>query len=238
MKKLLPLLLLGTLSTALHAETDFTYQNKPISTACFAKMLGPEKTQDVVTLASCANVNADKLTEHVRYAVIGKDGNKFFIVTHQNYGGSGDFSNAVWVEKSADSLKLLKTLASGDRCNKGVQATGIFQYNVHLTPVGLVNMGSGAALNLGYRDLDDSASSCVAQAVYVFNPKTASAKLKEVTFNHKPLVMEKWVLDLNFQYCFTRLYNSFLERGQISLNQIDLDRFKNQFEGICMQSGR
>lgn len=238
MKKLLPIFVLCTASSALFAAEEFTYNNKPISTVCFSKMLGPEKTQKVVSLASCAGVNADTQTEHVRYAVIGRDGNKFFVVTHHNYGGSGDFSNAVWVEKTADSLKLLKTLAGGDRCNNGVQATGIFQYNVQLTPVGLVNMGAGAPLKLGYRDLDDSASSCVAQAVYIFNPKTESVKLKEVKFNNKPLKMEQWVLDINYQYCFTRLYNSYLERGQISLNQTDLDRFKNQFEGICMRSGR
>lgn len=238
MKKVLTILLLCSTAPALQAAEEFTYHNKPISPACFSKMLGLEKTQNVVSLATCANLNADTQTEHTRYAVIGRDGNKFFVVTHQNTGGSGDFSNAVWVEKSADSLKLIKILAGGDRCNKGVQATGIFQYNVHLTPVGLVNMGSGAPLNFGYRDLDDSASSCVAEAVYQFNPKTESSKLKEVKFNTKPLKMEQWVLDINFQYCFTRFYNSFLERGQISLNQTDLDRFKIQFESICMRSGR
>lgn len=238
MQKLLALVLLSTVSPTLLAATEFTYHNKPISTVCLAKMLGLDKTQETVPLASCADVKPDTQADHMRYAVIGHDGNKFFIVTHHNYGGSGDFSNAVWIEKTADSIHLLKILASGDRCNKGVQATGILQYNVHLTPVGLVNMGSGAPLKFGYQDLDDSASSCVADAVYVFNPKTESVKLKEVKFNNKPLTMEKWVLDINFQYCFTRLYNSYLDRGQISLNQVDLDRFKNQFEGICMRSGR
>lgn len=239
MKKLLTLAMLAAVSTTIHAATPFTFQNQPISPVCLAKMLNVDEVQSRIMLSTCANIPESSQVNRMRYAVIGNDADKFLIVTHHQYAGPGDYSNVVWMQKTIDSLQLLKILASGDRCNKGVQAVGVFQYGVNLTPVDLVGMGSGTPLKLNaYRDLDVGAESCVAQAIYQFDPKTQAVKLLQVKFNKKPLSMEKWVLDINYQYCFNRLYNSYLDRGQISLNQTDLDRFKNQFEAICMQSGR
>ncbi len=130
-------------------------------------------------------------------------------------------------------------LSSGDRCNGGADKISEWKYAVNLTPVDLLNQVAGPPVKLdAYRDLDSSAASCVAGAVYRFDPKSEQAKFIEVKFKKAPLAMEAWVHDLNFQYCFNRLYNSYLDRGQIKLTQVDLDRFRNQFESLCMRFQR
>ena len=170
--------------------------------------------------------------------ILGSKGNHTLIIASNKTNGSSA-TTVNWVEKNKDKVTILKTLASGDRCKGGVKKIKDWQYAVNLTPVDLVSLGTGAALKLdAYRDLDASATSCVAEAIYEFNPDTQMAKLLHVKLASKEMTMESWVLDLNFQYCFNRLFNTYLDRGQIILTQTDLNRFKNEFEGICMASGR
>jgi hypothetical protein len=231
---------------------ELSYNNKPVNPECFTNII---KTADdpnsvkSISLSTCSTSKTGvmiiddfyrnkhrKENEFTQYSIIGQSGNKYLLALGMSTIGSGFFTSVIWAEKSGDQLYILKVLNNGDRCNGGADKVSEWKYAINLTPVDLLNQVAGAHVQLdAYRDLDSSATSCVASAIYRFDPKSQQPKFIAVKFKKSPLAMESWVYDLNFQYCFNRLYNSYLERGQIKLAQVDLDRFRNQFEAICMR---
>lgn len=242
-----PLISAAAISDAL------TYQGNPVHPACFDVNLD-QATRKTINLKACSAdkskvtlkdgyyTNQDEKIRQetfTRYAVIGHQDDRYLVVSGSWTGGSGFFTEVTWYKKSGDSLITLKTLASGDRCNGGVASEGAWQYSVNLTPVDMLSLANGGLPKINaYQDLDASAAGCVAKAIYQFNPEKQVAVFKSIQLNKKPLSIDKWVLELKYQYCFNRLYNTFVESNRTTFAQVDLDHFKNQFETICMESGR
>ncbi len=134
---------------------------------------------------------------------------------------------------------LLTTLsthcfADNDRCDRQVEKITGGKYSMNLSSVDLLNLASGAPLNLGYKDLDASETSCIAKAIYKSDPTKKGATLIAIKLHDKPLPMESYVKELNYQWCFNQLYNNALDNGRNSLSPSELDHFRNQFETICM----
>lgn len=252
MKRYLLTALLATPLITYAAINELTYQGKPIHPACFAINLGDEPSK-VINLDTCNKdkskvlqkdgyftneIEGIKQDSFTRYAVIGNQGDRYLIVSGSWTGGTGFFTDVAWYQKTDHTLHILKSLAGGDRCNGGVEKIGPWQYAVHLTPYDMLTFGGTLSKLNAYQDLDASAAGCVAKAIYQFNPDKQTSTFKMVQLNKKPLSMERWVLELKYQYCFNRLYNTFVETNRLTLSQTDLDHFKNQFETICIDSGR
>ncbi len=68
----------------------------------------------------------------------------FPVILYYNTGGTGNFSNLLWLRRDGDVLKLVKGLAAGDRCMGGIAAAniagdGYLTYRVHTTMADMLN---------------------------------------------------------------------------------------------------
>lgn len=251
MKHSITLVALAILSNPALASSELMNAGKPVHPACLEQLQNQTKADAEVTLASCTNNskkttikdgyyttqddNSPKQQQYTRYAVIGSKGDKHLVIVGTWTGGSGFFTNALWVRMKDGNLSLLKSLGGGDRCNGGIDKVADWKYAVNLTPTEMMSYGSSATLKIDpYRDLDASASACVAKAMYRFDPVAEKAELINVQLNEQPLAMEDWLKELRFQFCFNNLYNTYIARGQITLSETEMDHFKNQFENFCM----
>jgi hypothetical protein len=251
MKYPLTILALAIITNSAFAGSELMYNSKPVHPTCLEKLQNETRAGAEVALSSCVknskktsvrdgyytteDDNNPKQTEFTSYAVIGKKGDNYLIVVATSTGGSGLFTDALWVKMKDGTLTLLKSLAGGDRCNGGVEKVADWKYSINLTPSEMMTYGSGAPLKIdAYRDLDASASSCVAKAMYRFDPVNEKAELINVQLGSEPLAMEDWLKELRFQFCFNNLYNTYIARGQITLNETEMDHFKNQFENFCI----
>jgi len=251
MKHSLTLMTLALLTSSAYASSELMSAGKAVHPACLEKLQNETKENAEVSLAACTNNpkktsikdgyyttqddNNTKQTTFTRYAVIGSKGDKHLIIVGTATGGTGFFTNALWVRMKDGKLVLLKSLAGGDRCNDGIDKVADWKYAINLTPTDMMSYGSDTTLKIDpYRDLDASAASCVAKAMYRFDPVAEKTELINVQLNEQPLAMEDWLKELRFQFCFNNLYNTYIARGQITLSETEMDHFKNQFENFCM----
>lgn len=240
--------------TPAHAADGFVYQGKPVHPDCIAQLtdISSNKKHPSISLVDCSNskksfhIENDYLTtrdeadaeqqEFTSYSVIGQQGNKFLLDTTSWTGGTGIFTSVIWLELNNDKLTVLDLLAGGDRCNGGTRKTGAWEYAVNDTPYDMLQRAIGTPLPVkAYDDLESSAASCVAQTIFRFNPATAKASFVEMRLNEESQPMDDYVKTIKYQLCFNELYNQLLQDGKTTLNQLQIDAFRNAFKKKCMR---
>lgn len=230
----------------------FTYQGQPISPGCISQLVDIyNEPKSEVSLQKChakntamVNVKDDLVTTRTdseqlepftSYQIIGQSGDKYLLVLTEWGGGSGVFTTIVWLRKTNTHLVFVKTLSMGDRCNGGVEKVGAWQYSVNLTPAAVLDSFGKTKLKIKpYDVLSASASSCVAKAIYTFNPKVAKAKLDKMILVDEAQDVSAQA-DMPYQACFNQLFNGYVVSGNRELNQGGVDYFIAEFTRKCIK---
>jgi len=236
------------------ANAAFTYQNKPISPDCIAKMLEQQNAPNpVISLSTCSTpaaaakvhledgVYTNKQKNEVElqpfgsYTILGTQDNKFLISFGQWTGGSGFFSNVIWLSKDDQNLTQLKILAGGDRCNGGVDKAALWEYTSNMTSADLIQFANDDSFSIEpYKDLDASAIGCVAKAYYHFDSETQTANFEyvklDVNFNQSP----EWTKEFKYQACFNQLIKKYIKDGRQQLRDAGVKAFAAEFKKTCM----
>jgi hypothetical protein len=150
-------------------------------------------------------------------------------------GGTGAFTQLVGVDRTANMLRAVETVAGGDRCNGGIfhafVVGGRLSYEERITPFDLVSLAGTASKLVAYKDLEASASSCVADVHHTDSQWVA------VTLANPALEDQKgWTGQYRYQPCFNRIYRGFVSRGETELDRRGVARFAAAFENSCMRS--
>lgn len=243
-KQLLSCLILS-LSANVFAVSDLLYHGKPLHPSCFTPLL---TTNDHSTSLEQCSKNKEKVTtregyyttqddnrnqrQFTRYTVIGSKNGKFLMISGAETGGSGFFSNVSWVTIKNNLLIVSKSLASGDRCNNGIDKVAEWQYAVNKTPFAMMTENGNEASITG-EELDDSAAGCAAKAVYRFDPFKQETTFEYMRLQDEPLPIEEYLRALKYQLCFNKLYYTYVTQGRINLAKKDLEQFRNQFMTYC-----
>lgn len=245
MIKLLFSFFIFSFSANVFAIGELLYHGKPLHPSCFTSLLTINnksfsldqcsKSKDQVsTKEGYYTTQDDNGSQHqyTRYTVIGSKEEKFLVISGAWTGGSGFFSNVSWVTIQNNQLILLKSLASGDRCNNGIDKVSEWQYAVNKTPFAMMTENSNEA-NITGEELDDSAAGCAAKAVYRFDPFKQETSFEYMRLQDEPLPIEEYLRALKYQLCFNKLYYTYVMQGRINLQPKDLEQFRNQFMTYC-----
>lgn len=126
--------------------SDFLYENQPIEPACFYQLVGEESNKEInLSTHVCQNTttefDAKQISDgllgyhlvdeaetmslpYIYYRLIGQKEPKtlpeYYVELQWSGGGTGNFKELILVQKKQNKLKLLETIASGDRCFGGV----------------------------------------------------------------------------------------------------------------------
>jgi len=150
-------------------------------------------------------------------------------------GGTGEFTGIISLDIRGYILKPVDSLASGDRCNGGLWhvslAGGHLSYHQHITPYDLVALADGAPKLEAYKDLEASASSCVANVNYQ-DAQWASVSLSD------PDLMDQagWTDQFRHQACFNGVYRAFAARHETELDRNGVNRFTKAFSESCLRA--
>jgi hypothetical protein len=188
--------------------SDFLYDNQPIEPACFYQLVGEDSTKEIdLSTHVCQNATTEfdvkqipngllgyNLVDHqpsmslpyIYYRLIGekdpKSNQEYYVELQWSGGGSGNFKELILVQKKQGKLKLLETVASGDRCFGGVThiqyQNGILKYSQNMTPAELgkkMGLSEAEGQKLG---LTDCAVCCIGLGhvqqgyfqSFIFNP--------------------------------------------------------------------
>ncbi len=125
---------------------EFLYENQPIEPACFYQLVGEERTKEIdLSTHVCQNTTTEFDTKqipdgllgyhlvdetptmsqpYIYYRLIGQKEPKtlpvYYVELQWSGGGTGNFKELILVQKKQNKLKLVETIASGDRCFGGV----------------------------------------------------------------------------------------------------------------------
>jgi hypothetical protein len=183
------------------------------------------------------------------YRYIGKFHGRPLIFVESSGGGTGQFTSLVALEFGNHAIRAVENIAGGDRCNGGVSSVGIsngrLHYDQDITPFDVIGLGSttqkidaivtlqdGRKVSLrAYKDLEDSASSCVA-TVHNLNQKWTSVSLSQRDWKDETGWTERYA----YQACFNRVYRDFVARGEVDLDQTGVVRLANEFAKSCLAS--
>lgn len=250
------LLIAATMLTASNANAAFTYQSRPVSPQCLSQLIDMYDVQNPkVKLSECSafedahNVHVidgivtteDKTqvepAPYANYSVIGEEGDKYLIGMGQWTGGSGFFSSILWVQIMNGELQVIKTVASGDRCNGGAYKSGLWQFTVNLTSADLIDYAKDKAIKIQpYIDLDASAAGCIAKAHYMFHPNNATTRLMYVKLDQNAVTTGEWEKQFVTQHCFNEIMAGYLQRKQTELTMDGVKQFAKTFQQQCLRN--
>lgn len=177
------------------AGLKLLWNGKDIPPLCFNKLVMGEAPLKAVDLGTCGQeadikvtktylhdgqlisdyryngAEADEPDMSVMYHVIGDTAEGTAIEVSSYTGGSGRFTGINFVKIEGSTLKLVKSLGGGDRCNGGVADAEIkddtLVYGFYITPADFTTLALGDDQGLvPYEDLEASASSCFGIARY------------------------------------------------------------------------
>lgn len=239
---------------------DLMVRNKPIDPLCF----NLEGNSNLIHLQNCGIkkqkykiVQRDK--DLIKKGYIGFDwkegsgddasqgssyyksfpaGNQqYWVYTINNTGGSGVFTALNLVKRKDDKTLEIKTIASGDRCNGGVQDVQLknnqLQYSINLTPADLLTLTKDNPSHLqAYDDLAACAVCCTGKAFYGIdlnlNPQLLYVDLGSASdFDDLPTQGK-------YQQCFNDLYKQYINAGKNKLDASLLKQFGTDFNAKCV----
>lgn len=258
------LVLCGVPAPAANAS-GFTFHGRPIDPRCVAALVPMEAgAPQPVELARCTK--SGKVT-HVdssfeveepdpaavmgtpfdSYEILGRDGARFAIATLSSGGGTGRFTDLMIVRKSGARLVAEKILLRGtDRCNGGLWDAkldgSLLIWSENLTPSDLIEFGGIKSLT-AYKDLEASASSCVATRNMAYDMKSGDAHMVSITLqpgygqgnsNGRIEDREGWTEQYAHQHCFNTFYNGYVFDGRTELDPAQLKAFADGFASACL----
>jgi hypothetical protein len=169
---------------------------------------------------------------YIYYRYLGRRQGLPVLFLSESGGGSGQFTAIVTVKREGDTLKLAEEIASGDRCNGGLDASmqgDELNYTQNITPYDFIKITDDNPHNLNaYDDLEASASSCFGAATY------SNGKLAHVTLTADGEDMEGWTDRLPYQPCFNGIYREYLQQGKTVLDMEALKAFTHKFNTTCV----
>lgn len=172
------------------------------------------------------------------YEVVGSSARGHLLWVVWSGGGTGRFSSVQLVRLRGESLTLEQHVPAGDRCNGGVAETPRFdgdeiQISRWLTPYDLIDLATTPPVGVEpYRELESSAASCVAFVTTRVDSDGDEARVG-VTLMPEPLEDSPgWTDRFSRQSTFNAVFNRWLERGDVELDQAAIDRFAAEFDSL------
>lgn len=165
---------------------------------------------------------------------------EFPVILYYNTGGTGNFSNLLWLRREGDTLKLVRGVAGGDRCNGGItgaliDAQGRLSYTQNLTPFDMV--AGGGQANTGHNGKWDAAEGlsscavcCYASAHYTdgeFTGLSLNGNLKEALITPDDEGRTQ-------QSCMDDILRTKIEAGKTSFTPEEWDNAAAQIEHTCL----
>ena len=239
--------------TTVHAERGFIIHGKPIDPACPVAAVQLKDGQ-AVALKSCQTAlkpafgggyfsvdhSASGGDADDSYSVLAASGARYAISINWNSGGSGIFSSLLLLRRDGDTLVREKAFSNGgDRCNGGIaeaEADGAtLTWSENLTPYDLVARGGVRTLE-AYKDLEASASSCVATVDHTYHLDTGREDAVMVSFDATHLDdVAGWTEQYKYQHCFNAWYGAYASKhGGDALTEADVKAFAAGFLKTCV----
>lgn len=259
----LPLMANNPASDISTVPEDFKFSGAPISPLCIERTISQNSNDrmTVVTLANCTreeqNYKIEKidpsLTEkgfmgfhyvssdpknplsgYIYYKYLGKFNNDHVIYLIQNAGGSGHFSLVFLASRKKDTLRLIKGIVGGDRCNGGIDSVSLkgkkINYTVNITPYDYIAV---TKLNphkyKAYYDLASCAACC--QGTAEFESDFITSRLLAVNLGQPADVLKP--IQGDQQSCFNTVLNDYISQGKQQLTADELKDFVEKFNTQC-----
>lgn len=177
----------------------------------------------------------EKFPGFVGYRYLGDYRGMKAVLTIENGGGTGTFTALQLLRPEPDgTLRLVETLAGGDRCNGGITTAfvdnGTLVYDVNLTPFDFLMAGNFNPGNLQpYDDLDACAVCCYGSLRHV------NGKADRVIFNGDAVRSTPADGDdgQTTQACFDTAFNQQVTSGRTDIPLKDLKEFLSDFFKTC-----
>ncbi|MDY0029947.1 MAG: hypothetical protein RBR86_08425 [Pseudobdellovibrionaceae bacterium] len=245
---------LAFVSFSSHAKTlglEMLWNGMPVSPACFSALDPAEGNgPSEINLSECsANVeNIKKEDNHrfaIEYAEGGYDlyaindvkGNDYLVTYIWNGGGAGHFSSGMLVTTDEGILKVKERIPGGDRCNGGLISLKLDDDGKALatrwaTPSDFPYIAYGEDRGIEpYRDLEGSASSCVAK-VTEKDDALVSVELADMSTEES-----EWVNSYTYQKCFNSIVAS-QRKNKAVLEPDEFKKFMDEFFAQCVGNGK
>ncbi len=253
---------------------DFKYLGRPINPLCIGQIINNEslespKEAPIIDLAECSQPkenykiekNNDLMSKkgfisidytlkdglgggYAYYKYLGKYKDLHILYFLQNSGGSGMFSFILLCKRQGDKIQLESIIASGDRCNGGVEEVTfngtLLNYYVNLTPydyLALSNFESDSNPEIknkvkAYDDLAACAACCLGSAFYEHDFQ--QSRLISVDFG-KPISKEEEQTQGQYQACFNQIVRDYQKKFQHTLTPDQLNEFISVFNKECIK---
>ncbi|HUO92861.1 MAG TPA: hypothetical protein VMU22_08060 [Rhizomicrobium sp.] len=165
-------------------------------------------------------------------------GHSLLFIEHGG-GGTGEFTQIESVDIRDHILTPVDVLAGGDRCNGGVWhvvlAGDSLTYRQHATPYDVIALADKAPKAKDspkpYSDLEDSASSCIANINYQ-DAQWTSVSLSDPERKDQA----GWTDRFSHQACFNGLYRTFVARHETELDRNAVNHFAKAFSDLCLHA--
>lgn len=153
----------------------------------------------------------------------------------ENGGGSGIFTSVQLLREEKDgTLRLIQTLAGGDRCNGGIAESFMDKrtlvYDVNLTPFDFLTVAEYNPRNLqAYDDLDSCAVCCYATLRFV------NGSAESVSLNPEAPLQSDAAADgeQTLQACFDQAYADRVKTKEIDMSLKEFKKFVISFHEAC-----
>lgn len=236
---------------------SFTFFGKPIHPSCIETLYNSEnKALDLKAFKP--DINCREWKDHPGWLIAEDDKDveagrtpffgykflagfkdRFLLLIAYSGGGTGTFDNILIIQRTADELRLLKTLGEGDRCNGGISEEKIagddFYYSRNLTPIDIIRLATEVKIDgAAYEDLEASAISCFGLAHYKYNLAEDKEELIAVSLGEQKEDEKGWTDKYQAQSCFNKIYNSYIKAKKTELSLTDLNEFAKKFKDECL----
>jgi hypothetical protein len=254
-----------TQTTPENFPTDFTFQEKPIDPMCVTKLLAEGGSPGhAVDLLHCSQHPENKIEkvdhklikkgytgfdytyqvspQYVAHGIsyykyLGKFKDQDILYVIESGGGSGFMSSLILVKRDKNKLQLVKVIASGDRCNGGINENVEYKnekltFRVNITAYEMIRLSKALTEPIKpYDDLADCAACCVGEAIYENDlnqsegPKLISVKIEKS--------VDSETEQGKYQSCFNELIHNYRIAEKYNFNPNDLKIFGENFYKKC-----
>jgi hypothetical protein len=205
----------------------------PIQLSACSKAKEPvEHRDDVFTWTARGEPGLRK--EFSAYNVLGQQGGEWVVSWEWSGGGTGVFSGVSLLHLERGALRLVRTVAAGDRCNGGVRdprlEKGALRYTRAATPIDVLqSVPEGRALAQGGgENFESSALSCVATIAYV------GADLTSIELEDPGEDRPGWTDRFRHQGCYNAVQRAFVASGRAHLDPSGVADFARAFAQRCL----
>lgn len=168
------------------------------------------------------------------YQLLGTTPEGTAIQTYSETGGTGRFSSILLTSLKGNMLTLNRHVIGGDRCNGGIVQSkvenGSLIYSINITPGDFPAIAWDQDKGLtAYEDLEASAMSCFATAIYTDDVLTS------VELNPDALKEAgDWSDQYTYQKCFNSEFKKAIEAGNRVMSPEKFKSFMDSFFSICV----